>query len=69
MRKLKGDSARPDTLGSRARDEVKRAIMSGRFRPGEKITIRALAAALNISITPAREALAILAAEGVLDIF
>ena len=42
--------------------------MSGRFRPGEKITIRALAAALNISITPAREALANLAAEGVLDI-
>lgn len=42
--------------------------MSGRFRPGEKITIRALAAALNISITPAREALANLVAEGVLDV-
>jgi DNA-binding GntR family transcriptional regulator len=42
--------------------------MSGRFRPGEKITIRALATALNVSITPAREALANLVAEGVLDI-
>lgn len=68
MRKLKDNSARPESLGSRARGELKRAIMSGRFRPGEKITIRALAAALNISITPAREALANLVAEGVLDV-
>ncbi len=67
MRKLKDTSARPASLGARARTEVKRAIMSGRFRPGEKITVRALAAALNISITPAREALANLIAEGVLD--
>lgn len=67
LRKLKENSARPESLGSRARTEVKRAIMSGRFRPGEKITVRALAAALNISITPAREALANLIAEGVLD--
>jgi DNA-binding GntR family transcriptional regulator len=68
MRKLRDNSSRPETLGTRARDEVKRAIMSGRFRPGEKITIRALATALNVSITPAREALANLVAEGVLDI-
>ncbi len=68
MRKLKENTARPESLGLRARNEVKRAIMSGRFRPGEKITIRALAAALNISITPAREALANLVAEGVLDV-
>src|SRR5579862_5716035 len=68
VRKLKDNTARPESLGSRARTEVKRAIMSGRFRPGEKITIRALAAALNISITPAREALANLVAEGVLDV-
>jgi DNA-binding GntR family transcriptional regulator len=68
VRKLKDNSSRPESLGSRARKEVKRAIMSGRFRPGEKITIRALATALNISITPAREALANLVAEGVLDV-
>jgi len=68
VRKLKDNSARPESLGSRARNEVKRAIMSGRFRPGETITIRALAAALNISITPARDALANLVAEGVLDV-
>jgi DNA-binding GntR family transcriptional regulator len=68
VRKLKDNSARPESLGSRARSEVKRAIMTGRFRPGEKITIRALAAALNISITPARDALANLVAEGVLDV-
>jgi len=68
VRKLKDSSTRPESLGLQARNEVKRAIMSGRFRPGEKITIRALAAALNISITPAREALANLVAEGVLDV-
>jgi DNA-binding GntR family transcriptional regulator len=67
MRKLKQDG-KNDTLGGRARDELRRAIMSGQFQPGEKITIRSIASALNISLTPAREALFNLAAEGVLDL-
>ena len=67
MRKLKGNSA-PETLGGRARDELKKAIISGEFMPGETVTIRALASTLNISIMPAREALVNLAAEGVLDL-
>jgi len=58
---------RTETLGVRAREELRAAIMSGAFRPGEKITLRAVAGALNVSLTPAREALFNLAAEGVLD--
>lgn len=44
------------------------AIMAGRFRPGEKLTIRAIAHALGVSPTPAREALYSLASEGALDV-
>lgn len=42
--------------------------MAGQFRPGEKITIRSIASALNVSITPAREALFGLAADGGLEL-
>ncbi len=42
--------------------------MKGVYRPGQKVTIRALAAALGTSAMPVREALRQLAAEGALDI-
>ena len=42
-------------------------MTGGTFAPGEKITIPSVAKALGVSSTPAREALNILAAEGVLD--
>ncbi len=58
---------RNETLAGRAHDELRTAIMAGRFRPGEKLTIRAVAAALEISLTPAREALFNLVAEGALE--
>lgn len=41
--------------------------MSGHFRPGDKLTLRALASSLGVSLTPAREALFNLTAEGVLE--
>jgi len=41
-------------------------LLSGGFAPGQKITIRPLAAALAVSFTPAREALSRLASEGAL---
>jgi DNA-binding GntR family transcriptional regulator len=46
---------------------MKQALMRGRFRPGEKITIRAVAAWLGTSATPVREAIRRLAAEGALE--
>src|SRR5262245_3199976 len=38
--------------------------MAGRFQPGERLNIRALAAMLGTSATPVREALSRLAANG-----
>ena len=58
---------RVDTLGVRVKDMLREAIMAGQFSPGEKLTLRALASSLGVSLTPAREALFNLAAEGVLE--
>lgn len=60
--------ARPDNLTQRVVDELRRALMSGTFAPGERMTIRAVADALGVSLTPAREALTALLAEGVLEL-
>lgn len=58
---------RAGTLGRQVRDQLRSAIMAGHFKPGEKLAIRAVAAALDVSITPAREALYNLASEGTLE--
>ncbi|MBO1326102.1 GntR family transcriptional regulator [Acetobacter sp. TBRC 12305] len=59
---------RVETLGTRVREQLRRAIMVGLFKPGEKLTLRAIASALGVSLTPAREALLNLGADGTLDI-
>lgn len=51
------------TLSEHAYAELRRALMSGRFEPGEKLTLRGLSAQLGISPTPIREALRRLSAE------
>lgn len=51
------------TLGDHAYAQIRHAILSGRFEPGEKLTIRGLSSQLSISPTPIREALRRLAAE------
>lgn len=60
-------SSRAGSKYSSAHDQVyetlKRAILAGHFRPGERITIRSLAAQLDTSDTPVREALKRLVAE------
>jgi DNA-binding GntR family transcriptional regulator len=58
---------RSDTLAQKVRVQLKEAVMAGRFAPGEKLTIRSIAGALEVSLTPAREALYNLASEGVLE--
>jgi len=57
-----------ETLGARVREKLRQIIMAGSFTPGEKLTLRAVASALGVSLTPAREALFNLVAEGVLDL-
>lgn len=59
--------SRKETLGTLVREQLRSAIMAGRFAPGEKLTIRAVASALDVSLTPAREALYNLVAEGALE--
>jgi len=58
---------RSETLGQQVRTQLGSAIMAGRFKPGQKLTIRAVATALDVSLTPVREALYNLAAEGILE--
>jgi DNA-binding GntR family transcriptional regulator len=58
---------RSETLAAQVRAKLCAAIMAGQFRPGDKLTLRALASSLAVSLTPAREALFNLAAEGVLE--
>lgn len=56
------------TLQERVYRELREAIMLGRFRPGEAMTIRGLADRLGTSMMPAREALRRLVAERALDL-
>lgn len=58
---------REKTLGEHAYEKLKRALMTGAFKPNQKTTIRAAAEALNVSITPARDALSRLVTEGALE--
>jgi DNA-binding GntR family transcriptional regulator len=60
-------SAGADVLRDRVYVALSKALMSGRHAAGQKITIRALAAEYGTSLTPVREALRRLVAEGVLE--
>lgn len=52
------------TVQSRVYEQLRRALMSGHFEPGEGISLRAAASALGTSLTPVREALRRLESEG-----
>lgn len=43
-------------------------LLEGRYKPGERVVARQLAEALDVSIVPVREAIHILAGEGVIDL-
>lgn len=58
---------REKTLGEHVYAQLKRALMTGAFQPGQKVTVRAMADAMSVSFTPAREGLSRLLAEGVLE--
>ena len=55
------------TLAEKAYEKVRSGLISARFRPGEILTIRGLAAEYGISATPVREALQRLVAENALE--
>jgi DNA-binding GntR family transcriptional regulator len=55
------------TLHQRAYDELRRALMEGRFQPGQTITLRSLAEALGTSVMPVRDAVRQLAGQQALE--
>jgi DNA-binding GntR family transcriptional regulator len=55
------------TLRDNAYAQLREALMTGLFEPGQHLTIRGLAAALGVSPTPIREALRRLAAERAIE--
>ena len=56
----------PEKLGDAAYREMKERIIRGVYRPGHKLTVRAIAQDLDVSTTPARDAINRLASEGAL---
>jgi DNA-binding GntR family transcriptional regulator len=61
------DSGPSDTVQNRAYAALKNAVMEGRFRPGETVTLRALSSLLGTSDMPVREALRRLTSEGAFE--
>lgn len=56
-----------ETRGNEAYEALRHALISGQFVPGQKLTLRALAGALGMSVTPIREAIHRLTAERALE--
>lgn len=56
-----------ETRGNEAYEALRQALISGQFVPGQKLTLRALAGALGMSVTPVREAIHRLTAERALE--
>jgi DNA-binding GntR family transcriptional regulator len=54
----------PGTIGQHAVEGLRRALISGELAPGDKIGQEEVAASLGISLSPVREALAVLEQEG-----
>lgn len=55
------------SAGEGAADLIRRAILDGTLRPGQRLTEEGLAGELQISRTPVREALRVLRAEGLIE--
>lgn len=55
------------TLADFAHARISEALISGRYKPGERLTLRGLAAELQISSTPIRDAIRHLAAGQAID--
>ncbi len=58
------ESPANETLAGRIAEQIKRRIITGQLKPGQKLVEKELAAACNVSRTPLREALSRLVNEG-----
>ncbi len=61
-------TATRDTSKSRVYKQLRRSIITGRCRPDERLNLNALAKTYNTSISPLRDALHMLAQEGLITI-
>ncbi|MBS1675859.1 MAG: GntR family transcriptional regulator [Actinobacteria bacterium] len=57
-------AARPGTIAQHAVEGLRRALTSGELSPGDKIRQEEIADSLGVSLSPVREALAVLEQEG-----
>lgn len=63
-----GTKAPADTfLRTRVYDSLRDALTAGQFTPGQKLSFRYIAGTLGVSLTPVREAIRRLVAEGALE--
>ncbi len=65
---IPGDIAKSDTLAQQIRDALADRILSGQLSPGTRLKDNEVAAMFGTSNTPAREALRLLARDGLVDI-
>ncbi len=61
-------TSRTATKGQQVERAIRSYLASGEIGPGEKISLRKLAAALGVSVMPVRSAVARLQADGVLEV-
>lgn len=59
----------PSTTGEHALDALRRAIIGGQLRPGQRVAQEEVAEALGVSVAPVREALRVLEQEGQVSYF
>ncbi len=57
-----------DTLKVRVYNEMRRALMSGTFEPGQAMVVRAIAEEMDVGIMPVRESIQQLVNEGALEV-
>ena len=68
MTALKSDPIGRTALAVEIANRLRQMILEGQLQPGEKINEKALTEQFGVSRTPLREALKVLAAEGLLDL-
>lgn len=59
----------PSTTGEHALDALRRAIVAGELRPGQRVPQEEVADAIGVSVAPVREALRVLEQEGQVTYF
>src|SRR5690242_3880527 len=57
------------SLRSQVYDSLREALTAGRFTPGQKLSFRYIAGTLGVSLTPVREAIRRLVAEGAFEMW